>query len=159
MIAAEDLASAVGAYRLNLALQLARQHSPFAPVSEPVLSAFPGLMADHHLLSEFLVKWRDITTKLSTAADVSFCRQSQYTGDVVHHWCLCSLVQWKSCAMTIISQSSYLCISGTSRHAIERLLAGHGLFIAYACKIIKYSVWHTADMPDILDLEYYITLR
>lgn len=39
-------------------------------MSDPVLSSFPRLLGDHHLLMEFLVKWRDATTKLTVASDV-----------------------------------------------------------------------------------------
>eukprot|EP00798_Chlamydomonas_sp_ICE-L_P001351 gene1351-32713_t len=64
MIALDDLAAVLGAYRLNLALQLARQATTFTAISEPVLARFPDILGDHHLLSEFLLKWRDITKKL-----------------------------------------------------------------------------------------------
>ena len=69
VIALEPLATLLAAYRLTLALQLGRQASPFAPLSDPVLAAFPSVLGDHHLLTEVLLKWRD-TEKMSWAADV-----------------------------------------------------------------------------------------
>ena len=52
IIALEPLSTLLAAYRLTLALQLGRQASPFAPLSDPVLAAFPAVLGDHHLLTE-----------------------------------------------------------------------------------------------------------
>lgn len=70
MVCTSELACAVGAYRLHLALHLARQPTPFAPISDPVLASFPLILADGHLLKEFLVKFSDITNKLLNINDV-----------------------------------------------------------------------------------------
>lgn len=44
MLCMHDLGTALGAYRMCLALTLARQGGPFVPAAEPVLSAFPGIL-------------------------------------------------------------------------------------------------------------------
>lgn len=69
MLATEDLATSLAAYRMSLVLCLARQLGPFAAASDPVVAAFPSLLSDHHLLAEFLNKWRDITTKMMAVVD------------------------------------------------------------------------------------------
>jgi hypothetical protein len=71
LLGLSNIANLLAAYRLTLALQLGRQASPFAPLSDPVLAAFPAVLADHHLLSEVLMKWNDWTEKMSWAVDVS----------------------------------------------------------------------------------------
>ncbi|KAL6749692.1 hypothetical protein V8C86DRAFT_2838028 [Haematococcus lacustris] len=71
MLATEELAMALACFRATLALQLVKQESAFAPVADPVLSAFPGILADHHLLIEFLVKWQDATLKLEAGLNTS----------------------------------------------------------------------------------------
>ncbi|KAG1657045.1 hypothetical protein FOA52_009240 [Chlamydomonas sp. UWO 241] len=71
MLALDDLAGLLAAYRLTLALQLGRQASPFGALSDPVLAAFPHVLADHHLLVEMLLKWRDLTEKMSWATDAN----------------------------------------------------------------------------------------
>lgn len=79
MVGLPDLATALGAFRMCLALSLARQPGPFAAVSDPVLAAFPGILADHHVLREFLTKWRDMEHKMTAILDVSehACRQQR----------------------------------------------------------------------------------
>lgn len=44
MLCLHDLATALGAYRMCLALSLARQAGPFVAAAEPVLTAFPGIL-------------------------------------------------------------------------------------------------------------------
>ncbi|KAG2422970.1 hypothetical protein HXX76_015641 [Chlamydomonas incerta] len=68
-----DLATALGAYRMSLALLLGRQAGPFAAAADPVLAGFPPLLADHHLLAEFLTRWRDISTKMLALLDTGCC--------------------------------------------------------------------------------------
>ncbi|GIL65402.1 hypothetical protein Vafri_19136 [Volvox africanus] len=69
MLATHDLGTALGAYRMSLTLTLARQPGPFAAASDPVLAGFPPLLSDHHLLAEFLTRWRDLTTKMTAVLD------------------------------------------------------------------------------------------
>ena len=70
MLGTSDLATALGAYRMSLALTLGRQAGPFAAAADPVLAGFPPLLGDHHLLAEFLTRWRDISTKMTALLDV-----------------------------------------------------------------------------------------
>ncbi len=70
MLGTHDLGTALAAYRMCLSLSLARGSGPFAPLPDPVLAGFPHLLADHHVLAEFLTKWRDITTKMTAILDV-----------------------------------------------------------------------------------------
>ena len=70
MMAQHDLATALGAYRMCLALALARNSGPFAASADPVLAAFPAILADHHVLREFLTKWKDITHKMTAIMEV-----------------------------------------------------------------------------------------
>lgn len=44
MLCMHDLGTALGAYRMCLALSLARQAGPFFALAEPVLTAFPGIL-------------------------------------------------------------------------------------------------------------------
>lgn len=73
MLGTHDLGTALAAYRMCLSLSLARGSGPFAPLPDPVLAGFPHLLADHHVLAEFLTKWRDITTKMTAILDVGCC--------------------------------------------------------------------------------------
>jgi hypothetical protein len=69
MLATHDLGSALAAYRMSLALTLARQSGPFAAAADPVLAGFPPLLSDHHLLAEFLTRWKDLTNKMTAVVD------------------------------------------------------------------------------------------
>ena len=84
MLALETgLASLLAAYRLTLSLQLGRQASPFSPLSDPVLAAFPNILADHHLLVEVLLRWRDMTEKMSWGKDAG-CMSPQVKQTPIH---------------------------------------------------------------------------
>eukprot|EP00198_Chlamydomonas_reinhardtii_P004961 XP_001694297.1 predicted protein [Chlamydomonas reinhardtii] len=58
---------------MSLALTLGRQAGPFAAAADPVLAGFPPLLGDHHLLAEFLTRWRDISTKMTALLDTGCC--------------------------------------------------------------------------------------
>ncbi|KXZ43546.1 hypothetical protein GPECTOR_87g408 [Gonium pectorale] len=73
MMATHDLGTALATYRMSLSLTLARQAGPFAAAADPVLAGFPPLLADHHLLSEFLTRWRDLTNKITAIMDTGCC--------------------------------------------------------------------------------------
>ncbi|GFR45431.1 hypothetical protein Agub_g6810, partial [Astrephomene gubernaculifera] len=73
LLATPDLASALATYRMAAALLLARQPGPFAPAADPVLAGFPALLGDHHLLAEFLTRWRDVTQKMGAILDPGCC--------------------------------------------------------------------------------------
>ncbi|EFJ44587.1 hypothetical protein VOLCADRAFT_95212 [Volvox carteri f. nagariensis] len=82
MLATHDLGTALAAYRMSLSLTLARQGGPFVSAADPVLAGFPPLLSDHHLLAEFLTRWRDLTHKMTAVLDADGHRLR-----LVQHYC------------------------------------------------------------------------